>query len=77
MSRSKRHTSIIGICGDRSEKWSKRHANHLFRRNHRNKFDEEDDKTPSNKKVWNIDWNGTKDGKVFFNSERHPELMRK
>ena len=77
MSRSKRHTPIIGLAGDRSEKWSKRHANHLFRRNYSNKINEEDDVTPSNRKVWALSWNGAKDGKAFFDKKKYPEGMRK
>lgn len=83
MSRSRKHTPIFGMAGDRSEKWSKRQAAKKMRRdyNHIN-FDDSIEffGIPRFTKIYDIQWGGAKDGKAWADIKNDPfysKYMRK
>ncbi len=78
MSRSRRHTSIRGICCADSEKWDKRLANRALRRHNKirvNKMDE--DTLPLVMNLVMTTWQMAKDGKTYFDPRKEPKSMRK
>ena len=78
MSNSYRKTSITGICCADSEKQDKRKANRKLRRNTKQRLmlSDAENYLPQIRDVSNI-WCMSKDGKMYFNSKKHPNLMRK
>ena len=79
MSRSRRSFPACGITTARSEKQDKRIYNRRFR--HRSKqslvaFDPEADVLPVLRELSNV-WSMTKDGKMIFDPQKYPKLMRK
>jgi hypothetical protein len=79
MSRSRRKTPITGITTAESEKKDKRIANRNLRRTSRTaiqKQDSDEIALPILREVRNV-WGMQKDGKQFFDSKKHPKLMRK
>lgn len=79
MSRSRRKTPIRGIGSADSEKLSKRWWNRYFRHRTRllMKRDQEHEALPKNIKKETELWDGPKDGKMRFEPEKYPHLMRK
>lgn len=78
MSRSKRKTPIIGICGSASasEKKDKRFAHKRLRRLQNVAVAKEEDVLPCMLDVSNV-WMMPKDGKMYFDKKKYPKLMRK
>jgi hypothetical protein len=76
MSRSRRHTPIMGIAGGRNEKWWKRRANRRLRRLARLIHDE-DQVEPLLRETSDV-WSSPKDGKHWFGGcEEMARWMRK
>lgn len=75
MSRSYRHTPIIGNTTTKSEKRDKQLANRAWRRIVRVCISTGREVLPLQKEVSNV-WGGGKDGKGWIGN-RYPELMRK
>lgn len=73
MSRSIKKTPITGITGSRSDKEGKRLANRHHRRINKQLTDESYRTLREVSDVWDM----AKDGKSWFDSSQHPELMRK
>lgn len=78
MSRSRRKTPVAGITTATSEKQDKRDANRRLRRcvNQRLVRNPEIDVLPLERETSNV-WVMDKDGKLRFDPDRFPELMRK
>lgn len=78
MSRSRRKTSIIGICGSASasEKKDKRFANKRLRRLQNIAIHKGLDVLPDILDVSN-QYMMSKDGKIYFDPKKYPKLMRK
>jgi len=79
MSRSRRKNSIKGWTTCRSDKWWKKLASKRLRRHVRelldlNLFDNVKDL--ENKEI-TCSFTAPKDGKIYFDEEEYPELMRK
>ena len=72
MSRSIKKTPISGIAGS-SDKEGKRLANRHHRRINKQQADESYRALREVSDVWSM----AKDGKRWFDSSQHPELMRK
>ena len=76
MSRSKRKNSITGIAVACSEKYDKRICNRKLRRVNKEKVKKGDDIFLKKHEAMN-QWEMQKDGKMYFDEEKFPELMRK
>ncbi|HST62298.1 MAG TPA: hypothetical protein VLK84_26580 [Longimicrobium sp.] len=77
MSRSRRKTPVAGITTSDSEKQDKRLANRRLRRRVREILPAEPDGVlPALREVSSV-WCFDKDGKMRFDPESHPRLMRK
>lgn len=76
MSRSRRKTPIHGITTASSDKSSKIASHRRIRRTIRQLVLEKLENPPVEKQITNS-WNFNKDGKKWFNSDQHPDLMRK
>lgn len=72
MSRSKRHTPIIGFTTVESEKWNKRFWSRSLRVRLRNALSRGDEVMPIPVAEY-----GEKDGHQRFDPVKHPRLMRK
>ncbi|MEM8600972.1 MAG: hypothetical protein AAGF99_13725 [Bacteroidota bacterium] len=78
MSRSRKKTPISGTTTATSEKHDKRLANRRLRRRVRQRLAAGHDGTalPLLREVSNV-WTMDKDGKLYFDPDTHPKLMRK
>ena len=77
MSRSRRHHSYIGVTVSKSEKFEKQKAHRRFRQKCKQLIDKDEDSLlPDEKEIDDI-WNRSKDGKMWFNKNKYPKLMRK
>ncbi len=78
MSRSERKTPITGITTATSGKQDKRIANRQLRRRVKQLLDVNPatEVLPLEREVSDV-WLMDKDGKIRFDPERHPDLMRK
>ena len=80
MSRSYRHTSIIGMCGGKraSEKQDKRKANRGNRRINKTLMNTYNDNTILKEiRETSEIYSFQKDGKAYFNAKKWPKEMRK
>ena len=79
MSRSKRHSPIIGIAKARSEKLFKQASNQVLRQKQKNALQDDPDAAvlPVRSREAVETWTGPKDGKSRFDPQKHPRLMRK
>lgn len=79
MSRSRRHTPIIGITTADSEKWDKRHANRSWRAAIRSALREGEHEAAQSRHAFSDPWDMAKDGKKWVGRlvRRLPALMRK
>lgn len=75
MSRSRRKTPVTAITTKASDKAFKQ-IEHRRARRAVNALDLVESEPPG-AKAFGDPWNGQKDGKVRFDAERHPDLMRK
>ena len=78
MAGSRRKTPKVGVTKARSEKKDKRAANRVARRKVTSALpaSQEGELLPALKEVSNL-WKMAKDGKIYWDSEIDPKLMRK
>lgn len=76
MSRSHQKTPITGMANAASEKQDKRLANRRLRRIVRESIEIELETMPELREV-STTWTFAKDGKQYFDPQKHPDLMRK
>lgn len=76
MSRSYKHTNISAHTTAESEKKDKRIANKKYRRKVRELLRNETYELPLLREVSNV-FNMDKDGKAFFDVDKHPQYLRK
>ena len=75
MARSRRRTPVIGITTAESDKLYKRQEHRRERRAVAQALSTGDD--PPGPKTFGDPWNSDKDGKQWFDPERHPKYLRK
>ena len=78
MSRSRRKTSIAGIAKSKrkSEKYDKRLANRKQRRVTKEVMSRGKELLPEKREISNV-YSFVKDGKRWFDADKHPDIMRK
>lgn len=76
MSRSRKKNSICGNAKAESEKEDKQITHRIFRRRSKRAIQKESEPPESFNEVRST-WDFAKDGKQYFDEEKHPELMRK
>lgn len=77
MSRSLKHTPICGVTTARSEHWSKRRWNRVFRRRTQAALARGLEVLPLNIHKETEVWDGEKDGRMRFDPQTQPRLLRK
>ena len=77
MSRSTRKTSVTGIGKAESEKSFKRYSNKVLRQRQKAALRKDDSTLPTRPRDVVETYTGPKDGKMRFDPQRYPELMRK
>lgn len=75
MSRSHRKTSVAGITTAASDKEYKKLEHRRARR--AVKATDLTENEPPEEKFFGDTWKSCKDGKAYFDAEKHPEMMRK
>jgi hypothetical protein len=79
MSRSRRHTPVVGIAMGTSEREDKRKANRALRRGVRTaltRTEDDPEALPKLREVSDV-WGMAKDGRQWINPQKYPKLMRK
>ena len=76
MSRSRKKNSICGNAIADSEKEDKQRTHRVFRRREKDALRKDKD-PPGDFDEVDSTWDYAKDGKQYFNPDKHPELMRK
>ncbi|MDQ3287026.1 MAG: hypothetical protein M3Q42_01975 [Pseudomonadota bacterium] len=77
MSRSRRKTPIAGITAAPSEKADKQASHRLLRRQVRPLIEATEGLVLPLERELTNPWSMRKDGKMYFDPEKHPSLMRK
>ncbi len=76
MSRSKKKNPICGNAKADSEKEDKQRTHRVFRRREKDALRKEQDPPEDFDEVAST-WDYAKDGKQYFDPDKHPDLMRK
>ena len=79
MSRSRRHTPITGIATPQSERGFKQASNHVLRQKQKKAMLGDPDAAvlPVRSRDAVETYSGPKDGKLRFDPQKHPRLLRK